>query len=487
MTLHKAAAPVPLEASFSGRSATRRSGVRSREAYGRPGVAVFGGYVMEPEKDPGLIGTERYRTFSRIMANCAVAGAGVRYFLNLCAKAGWTFQPAEHARGEELAERAEKALTEDPETSWSRIVKRAAMFRFAGFSIQEWVAKRADDGSITIADIAPRAQHTIERWDLDTYGKVLGVGQRSPQDGREYYIPRGKVVYLVDDVLHDSPQGFGLFRHITATARRLARYEQLEGVGYETDLRGVPVGYAPYAELERQVTEEGLEPDKAKAMVAPLEQFVSKHVKGNPELGLTLDSGVYSSVDDAERPSGAKRFGLELLQGDGHGLVEIDKAIERLKREIAMVLGTESLMLGDGDAGSHALSKDKTQQLSLVVDATLKELARAFMKDLLEPLWELNGWPREAMPKLVPETVAFRDVAQIAEALRNVAAAGVDMHVEDEAIAEFFGLLGLTPPDPDLRERDAQLGGDGPGGPRQQELFPDLDPDEGDEPKLEAA
>ena len=119
------------------------------------------------------------------------------------------------------------------------------MYRFYGFSIQEWTARRRDDGFLTFADIAPRSQRTIERWDVDEAGQVLGALQRSPQTQEEIYLPREKLLYIVDDTLNDSPEGLGLFRHLVAPSRRLKRYEQLEGFGFETDLRGIPIGRSP--------------------------------------------------------------------------------------------------------------------------------------------------------------------------------------------------------------------------------------------------
>src|SRR6056297_3638302 len=175
----------PLEDGFGtifGLGGQRDMTIKPTETKGAPGTAIYGGYVQELEKDASLTGRERYRTFSQILADTAVVSAGVRYFLNLAAGATWSFEAAEdHPMGEELAEAAQRMLTEDPETSWARIVRRAAMYRFYGFSVQEWVMKRAEDGSLTFADITPRPQITITRWDVDVGGGVLGMIQTSPQ------------------------------------------------------------------------------------------------------------------------------------------------------------------------------------------------------------------------------------------------------------------------------------------------------------------
>src|SRR5690606_18061192 len=110
----------------------------------------------------------------------------------------------------------------DMETSWAKIARRASMYRFNGFGIQEWTAKRRDDGRIGLKDIAARPCHTITRWEIDeATGEIRGVYQTNPQTGREIFLPRGKVIYLVDDSLTDHPEGLGLFRNLVEPATRL--------------------------------------------------------------------------------------------------------------------------------------------------------------------------------------------------------------------------------------------------------------------------
>lgn len=450
----------PLEQNFGallgGRRETR---VNPTETVGSPGTAIFGGYVVELESDSSLTDRERYRTFSEALANTAVVAAGCRYFLNLLAAAEWTFEPAEgHARSEELAKLAKQMMTEDPQTSWARVVRRAGMGRFYGFSVQEWTAKRRDDGSLTFADIAPRAQITIERFDVDTAGNVLGFVQRNPQDQTEIYLPRGKTVYMVDDTLNDSPQGLGLFRHIVEPVRRLNRYEQLEGFGFESDLRGIPIGRAPYAELNARVESGEITAAQARAAVAPIEAFIKKHVR-KPDLGLLLDSEVFVTTDDATRPSSEKKFDINLLDGSQTSLPEVAAAIQRVNLEIARVLGIESLLMGDGTGGSFALAKDKTSQFSLTIDATLKELAETFTRDLLDVLWQLNGWPEEAKPKIMVESVQYRGVEEITAAIRDMANAGALIDPDDPIINFIRGLLGAPLADLTGADIDAALGG----------------------------
>jgi hypothetical protein len=168
-------------------------------------------------------------------------------------KANWRVEPADSSEEAETIADTIADIMVDMETPWHRVVRRAAMYRFYGFSLQEWTAKRRRDGQIGMQDIAPRPQRTVEQWDVSPTGSLLGVVQRSPQTMQPLYLPRGKLIYLVDDSLDDSPQGLGLFRHIAPKAEILARYEVLEGWGFERDLRGTPIGRGPLAEMAQML------------------------------------------------------------------------------------------------------------------------------------------------------------------------------------------------------------------------------------------
>ena len=74
----------------------------------------------------------------------------------------------------------------------------------------------------------------------------------------------------MDDTIDDSPEGMGLFRHLVKIADRLERYELLEGWGFETDLRGVPVARGPFTDLEVMVQNGTLSRSQASALKAPM-------------------------------------------------------------------------------------------------------------------------------------------------------------------------------------------------------------------------
>ena len=457
------AKPAPLDRFLSGIGLQRRR-ARPTETLGAPGTAIYGGFIEEREKSPDLASRDaRYRTYGDILANVSIVAAGVRYFLNLVAGAAWSFTPSEADTDGRFAELAEEMLTRDPTTPWHCIVRRAATYRPYGFALLEWTAKRREDGLLTFADIAPRAQLTIERWDVDETGKVLGVLQRSPQSQRQIYLPREKLVYIVDDTLNDSPEGLGLFRHLVAPAKRLQRYEQLEGIGFETDLRGIPKVRIPFEALHQQVKNGQITEAERNQIEASFRKFAEDHIK-TAKTGLLLDSMTYQTQDQAGRPSNVPLWDVELMQGDAQSFAENAAAIERLNRQLARILGVEQLMLGSDGAGSFALSQNKTQAFFLMVDGALTEIREAVEGDLLGTLWWLNGWPDEMMPELSVEHVHFTDLEQVGRVLRDVATAGLP---DDDPIHGWLrGEMGapLTPGTGAAREEDAALVGNQPEG-----------------------
>lgn len=422
---------------------------------GDHGAQVYGGYLTSNEQNADLAGRTRYLTFSETIANVSIVSAGIRYVLNLGAKPSWEAIPANES--EEAVEYANKLMAAlgDMTTPFYRVVRKTLLYRFLGFSIQEWTAKRREDGSIGFLDIMPRSQSQIVRWDIDdATGDILGVWQENVRTGRETYIPRWKFIYCVDDALNDSPEGLGLMRHVIGDAKRLCRYEQLEGFGFETDLRGVPVVRAPLAELRRQVNAGGLTDDDVTALLAPAKDFLENHVRA-PDQGFLMDSDVYTDRGEDQKPSGTPMWSLELLEAGISGQTAVAAAINRKVHDIARVLGVDHLMLGAGPNGTRSLGESKNQNVSLIIDSSLKEIAECYSKDIVDPLWVMNAWPVDLKPTLQPATVQYRSLDELSTFIHNVAASGVPLDVNDEVVRELFAEAGLSAPNVETRELDA--------------------------------
>lgn len=425
---------------------------------GTSGIAVTGGFVEDNEKNPKLSSaSERFRTASDILANISIVAASLRYFLNLLSHPRWFARPADDSpEAKELAEFVEEVM-DSLDISWTRVIRRAGMYKFHGFGIHEWTAIKRPDGKIGFASVDHRPQATIERWEVDDTGRVIGVWQRSPKTGEELPIPRWKFIYLLDDTLTDSPEGMGWFRHLVEPAERLKQYLNLEKLGFERDLSGIPVGKAPITAINRAVRAGSLSKEEGETLLNGIKDMVKMQVK-QKDTGLVLDSQPYETqTSDGSAISSVAQWGIELLTGDPGSIKELGEAIERLNREMARVIGTENIFTGSEGFGSMALSKDKSSNLYLHVSSTLDEMVEQFTLDLIKPLWALNGFDAKLMPKLSHEEVAFKDVEQIAVVLKDLATAGAVLAPDDPAIIELREMLGISIPDLQDAIEDASL------------------------------
>jgi hypothetical protein len=419
---------------------------------GVPGYGITGGYILPRDVDRRLSPRERYRLYEENLVNVAIIATGVRYFLDLVSGASWNFEPADDSKpAADVAEFVQDALIDDMETSFSRVIRRQARYKFDGFQIQEWTAKPREDGRIGFHDIEPRPCHTIEQWDIDERGSVRGVIQMNPNNGQTLYLPRQKLIYVTDDTLSDSPEGLGLFRHLIRSAAGITRFEDLEHWGFETDLQGIPVGRAPLAALDRAVEDGQISKDAAAMARNVMDHFIANHIRG-PKTGMVLDSATYTTTDDRQAPSNQRLWDLELLKSGGTSHAQINEAIKRKTQELARLLGVEHLLLGSEGGGSLALSQSSTRRLHGMVNSTLHELKDVGSKQMIKPLMMLNNIPRALWPKPKPEEIAYRTVEEVTGALASLAQAGVPLMPGDAAVDEVRDLIGLSRSDPKMMD-----------------------------------
>jgi len=427
--------------------------VKPLKEQGVSNVMTYGGFLATAERNRNLQGQEKFKTYNDIVSNCSIVAASIRFYTNVLTNSQWRVNPVDDtAEAQRYAEFVETAM-HTMDSSWDRIVRRAAGFKFSGCSISEWIARRNDDGTVNYLNIEARAPGSVVQWDIDDNGFVNGFVQRDPNSQLEVYLPRAKTIYLVDDMLSDQPDGLGLLRHCAEPAERLKQYQILEQRGYERDLRGIPVGHAPYAELAEWAGDDEERQAQARIYLGNIERFVSMQIKGE-NTGVVLDSKTYTGqTESGNTVTGQRQWDLSLLQGGATGLTDMASAVTRINTELARILGCELLLLGEA-ASSQALSKDKSGNLFLSVNSALKDMTSQFDKDFIDPLWELNGFPDEYKPKFTTEDVAKRTPEEISTTLAELARAG--LQPDDEAIDYVRGMMGV-PAAPETTELDTLI------------------------------
>lgn len=448
---------------------------KSARPAGTDGLYGYGGWLDNGESNTELSGPQRWLTY-RNTINTPVVATGVRYFGNLLAGTKWHAEPNESgssdaAKGVEIV--TQGLLQAQMVKPWPLVVRKAAMYRMLGFSLHATGIKRRPDGMIVYSAIEHRPQHTIERWQrADNRSDWDSVEQRT-EDGSVYPISLDECFYCVDDTLTDHPEGVGLLRHCVEYVRRLELFQALEGSAYQSDMGGMPLVWAPFAELA--TTARSLYPGDAAAQRAYVDAnmstiigVVEKRIK-TPEANmfLALDSATYAAADKG--PSGLKKYGLELLASQTNGLTEVDTTIKRVEFQIARVLGIEFALVG-AEGGSYSMHADKTSMFATTLAVTLSEMSAFATSQLARRLVRLNGLdPDTATPKLVAEPISTESVMNTALALQAMSNAA--LHPKDPARAVIRTRLAL-PPEPEV---------EGDGMAPRVPMPPGLDIDELDE------
>lgn len=449
------------------------------EEIGVSGTPIYGGFVVPPP------GTRRLATrltdTTAILRDVSIVAAGLRYFLNLTARPTWKANPPDDKPASKEAAEFMESVLYGMSHSWSRAVRRQGMYRFHGFGVHEWIAKRRDDGRIGIHSVEARPAHTIRRWDVDEAGNVLGVIQVGPQTGQEIYLPRRKVLHLVDDTFTDSPEGLGWFEHLHEPVARLREYLALEKVGFQRDLSGIPVGRAPLQQINKAVKDGAITQAEADKMVEGIKSFVAIRAK-QPDTGLVLDSQPFvAKSDTGTTVSSTLQWGLELLTGDPGTVTDLGNAIRRINFDLALILGVESLLTGREGAGSLALSEDKSRGLHMNINSTTADMAETCNRDLVDVVWAMNGLPEETKPELTVEDASFKDAEKVARVLAEMANAGAVLAPDDPAIDDVRDMLGVSP----QPEMDEGMMGRVSGGKPTDPLDPGSSPEDPEEPTTE--
>jgi len=430
------------------------------KAAGADGVAIYGGFLISGERDRRLIGEEKWRTYDNAILNVAIIASAVNVWTALGGSAKWTAEP--NARGGKDALRAADLVTEgllEAQISkpWRAVVRKQLMKKFRGFALHEMLVRRRGDGKVVCGDLQDRPQATIWRWNKpDEQSAWIGVEQLT-RTGATPYIPRERLFYSVEDTLTSSPDGVGLLRQLAEPVRILELYQQWEGIGFQTDLRGMPSARAPLSKLAQQAESAGAKtPTEITNYILSQTKFLVDFLAGHnkrPDQGLLLDSITYTSKDQAQSPSAVAEWAFDLVRGAVSGMPEVGTAIGRITRDIARVMQAEWLLLGGEDSGgAYSMHEDKTAMFGLVVNAALEDIADDGTRDCAARIVGLNGLDVETCtPKLVPEPIATAAVESACRSLLLMYQAA--LNPADPAINVLRGRLSL-PRAPEIDTKD---------------------------------
>jgi hypothetical protein len=403
----------------------------SQKILGVAGTSTRNGTLKADDLQPELRGKRAIRKYREMRDNDATIGAALYAVEQMLRDVPIKITPADDSEQAKAEAEFVESVLEDMDHSLDDHISEALSFLTFGFSAFEVVYKRRigpyerspkkrskfNDGRIGIRKIAPRAQWTINRFDVDQQsGDLYGFHQDVSSGFGTNYIPMRKAILYRTTTINGDPSGRSILRNAYASYERLNAIQQYEAIGIERELAGIPHAEVPAEYLSADATE---------AQQAVLNQMkeILRDLKFNEQGFLITPSDTYPGKDG--EPTNQKLVSVKLISSEGTRNIDIDPVVKRYQHDIARSVLAEFIMLGGGSNGSYALSKSKSDLFLRALESYIHTIVDILNKQLIEPLWRLNGLDFDLMPKIKAGDVAPHDLQLLGGFLRNLNSAGI--------------------------------------------------------------
>jgi len=415
---------------------------KAKTILGVSGSNTHNGQIRADEFLPELRGRKAIRKYMEMRDNDATIGAVLYAVEQILRDVDLKVTPADDSDAAIKEADFIESVLEDMEHTLDDHISEALSFLSFGFSFFEVVYKRRSltstlnpkkktkypDGRIGVRKLASRAPWTVSRFDVDPItGSVLGLYQNTTLAGSDNtgYIPTTKALYYRTTVINNDPSGRSILRNAYTSYEYLNSLQAIEAIAVERELAGIPVARVPSEYLSADASLD------QKQFLGSVQQIL-RDVKFNEQGYIVLPSDNYPDKDGA--PSGVRLVDVELMSSSGSRNIDIDPIVRRYQHDIARSVLSEFLMLGSSSTGSYALSKSKTDLFLRALEAYIQTIVDVLNKQLVEPLWALNGLDPKLMPKIVSGDVAPHDLKELGSYLRNLNGADINLASQPDIV-----------------------------------------------------
>lgn len=388
---------------------------------GAPGLRHYGGRIDE-EYHPKLRGGKATAIYEEMRDNDATVGAVFYTIESFLRAVDWKAEGPDEAEEEFL-----ESCMHDMETSWEDMIGDALSFLIYGHALHEVVYKIRlgtesenpryrsdhDDARIGWRNIALRSQRTIDRWDIDDQGNILGCWQTIPSQagGNEVYLPMNRCVLFRTTTRKNNPEGRSILRNAYRSWYFKKRLEEIEAIGISRDLGGLPVVHVPASIMSATATA------AQRATRASMETLVSQLHRDERE-GVVFPS----EEDGTGQKTGYK---LSLLASSGQKQIPADPVIRRYDARIAMSMASEFLLLGTEKQGSYALGAEKSANFLRSLSWYIDQICTQLNKGPVKRLYDVNNVPVEKRAKIVAGEIDMPGLQELGVFIQQIAGSGL--------------------------------------------------------------
>lgn len=379
-------------------------------AHGSSGTEIYAGYLFE-EYLSELRGTKLADIVDKMRRSDPIVTMILGSLKLPLLSQNWYIEKLEESPEAEWQKKLfEKVIFEDMTNSFTKTLSEVLTFNDFGYSLFEKVHGVSYDQELglynTIKKLSFRSQRTIESWKVDKLGNLICVYQQADGDtGRNVNIDAKFLVHFSPKQEGDNFEGVSVLRPCYGAWLRKNEFLKLLAAGIEKYAIPTPILMVP---AEKATSEEF---DNA---VEALECYTSNQsayltypegwdLKTNP---VTFDADKVRRIIDAEN--------LEMVNS----------------------ILASFLLLGQGGAGSFALSKDLSNFFAQGLQAAADHVSEVFDKKILQDVLDLNKPNQKLLCSLRCDNLRDNADQEFANTLRALVDSGIVL--KDQSLEDFI-------------------------------------------------
>lgn len=398
---------------------------------GSTGLRRSAGYLNE-EFLPALKGRKAVGIYREMSDNDPIIGALLFAVDRLLRQLEWRVEPASQSQEDKDAAEFLESCMDDMSHTWDDFISEILTMLPYGWSWHEVVYKKRvgpwekdpkkrskhTDGKIGWRKIPIRSQETLQRWVFDDTGGVKAMIQLAPPKYETTILPIERSLLFRVTTIKNNPEGRSFLRNAYRPWFYKKRLEEIEGIGVERDLAGLPVAKVPHDYLSAK---KGT--DKAK-MVDAFRKMV-RSVRRDEQEGVVIPAAY---DQDTKQPL----FDFQLLNSGGSRSFNTSEIIQRYEQRMLMTVLADFIMVGHEGTGSYALHTDKSGLFRASINSIAQAIADVLNRYAVPRLFAVNGMKLDKLPQFKPGDVDPPDLGQLAQFMGAMSQAGVQWFPDPE-------------------------------------------------------
>lgn len=398
--------------------------VNMKQELGVTGLKRFGNHVHE-EFLRDLMGIRGVRVFHEMAENDDTVGAVLAAIRLLCRAVDWNVEAFSEDQEDQDSASFVKECMDDMDRPWSELITEILSMLEYGWSFHEVIYKyrngwnidpaassKYSDGKLGWKKIPIRSQDTLYGWEFAEDGSILAMIQQAPPTYRLTTIPMGKGLLFRTTTHKNNPEGRSILRNAYRPWFMKRHIENVEAIGVERDLAGIPIAWVPPHIMGDDSSDE----DKRAYQTW---KTIVTNIKRDEQEGIVMPLAY-----DAD---GNKIYDLTLLASAGERAFNTGDIIKRYMQGIAQTSLADFLLIGHEAVGSYALSSSKTTLFSVAIGAYLAQIAEIFNRTAIPDLMRYNGLDPAKSPRVSHGDVETVDLGQLGTFIQALSSAGVSL------------------------------------------------------------